>query len=458
MRISLLSIAIFMYTIQVSSQTIRSKIIDGKTKLPIPFATITTKDQKEGTISNDDGTFTLSLPANYGMNASIHIASLGYITSKRKIKEIPGVISLFPETIALESVFISDKKLTADEIISKTKNKLSSNYSKNQTTTSLIHIKTAEKTTINNLRIRLKQSSISEIDQNYIDSLISSYPKTLKYYNTATGTYLSSLYKSKLVLNTGTETYNKEAHKKAARIFRDFSETLKRSMLSNSKLKTKSGLISTTQHIDSIIRQNDYSFHEKCKYAIRRSFSYDLVREGYYLDILSKSRRYVFQRLQDTTIHTIPLYQIQFSPGRKGKFKGTLFINPSDYAIVKFNFENTKPLFKTNFLGYMDQENIYKGFTQFHKTADGVYHLQHGSLIFGKITGINKNLHLIEKNKKAIQKGQKIKLNVHSLISSLSSFEITISDKEPIQETFFNLTAENRDFTARFIATKDSVH
>ena len=69
--------ALAFSSICIQSQTISSKIVDGKTKIPIPYATIQF-GKNQGVISNEEGKFSFAIDSTTQKLDSIYITSLGY--------------------------------------------------------------------------------------------------------------------------------------------------------------------------------------------------------------------------------------------------------------------------------------------------------------------------------------------------------------------------------------------
>ena len=96
-----------------SSIEISGKIIDKKTKKPIPFISVGILNTSLGTAANQTGKFRLKLPDSY-IDSTIYFADLGY----KNLYKNNTLIKLEQEYISIEEVIIRNKN--PENIILKT--------------------------------------------------------------------------------------------------------------------------------------------------------------------------------------------------------------------------------------------------------------------------------------------------------------------------------------------------
>ena len=123
----LTSIVTFTFA-TAQTQTFSATVLDAKTQEPIPFATVQT-GKNTGTITNTEGVFSIILEETRAENDSIFISSMGY-GKKGILPEMiaDGVVLLKAETNELDSVFLTNNPLEAEEIIERVKENLITNY------------------------------------------------------------------------------------------------------------------------------------------------------------------------------------------------------------------------------------------------------------------------------------------------------------------------------------------
>ncbi len=103
-KILILHIYIILSTAILSSQNIKiyGNIIDAETKKPVPFANVFVKGTTNGTITDDNGFFTLETN-----NDSIWSSAIGYIVNKVSVKQkLPLKIFLSPEVYEIDEIKI----------------------------------------------------------------------------------------------------------------------------------------------------------------------------------------------------------------------------------------------------------------------------------------------------------------------------------------------------------------
>ena len=113
-----------------STKHFSGKIIDAKSKLPVPYAAINIGNTGKGIVSNQNGVFNLNLPPNY-IDSSLLILNLAYKNYKIKIsqlKDTNNIIELIPEFIPIEEVIIRNKD--PKEILYNFLNNIKYNYSR----------------------------------------------------------------------------------------------------------------------------------------------------------------------------------------------------------------------------------------------------------------------------------------------------------------------------------------
>lgn len=126
------SILILIYLISnsICGQNTADGIIKNiETNEPIPYVNIGILNRDKGTVSNENGEFTLEIPNEF-INDTIKISSLGYVTkvfiANEFIKTLKEnkTITLSEEIIELNEVVVSNKKLKEKVIGNKTKSKM----------------------------------------------------------------------------------------------------------------------------------------------------------------------------------------------------------------------------------------------------------------------------------------------------------------------------------------------
>lgn len=126
------SILILIYIISHSvfgQNKVEGIIKNTETDEPVPYVNIGILNRDKGTVSNENGEFTLEIPIEF-VNDTIKISSIGYETKIFIANEFINIvkenktISLSEKIIELNEVVVSNKKLKEKVIGNKTKSKM----------------------------------------------------------------------------------------------------------------------------------------------------------------------------------------------------------------------------------------------------------------------------------------------------------------------------------------------
>ena len=91
------------------------QIVDGKSKEPLPYATILFPQAAKGLYADRDGTFVV--PSEYSANDSISVSMLGYNTLHAKISDLTDPISLSEAPYNLQSIVVTPVKKKKSMIV-----------------------------------------------------------------------------------------------------------------------------------------------------------------------------------------------------------------------------------------------------------------------------------------------------------------------------------------------------
>ncbi|MCF8273618.1 MAG: DUF5686 and carboxypeptidase regulatory-like domain-containing protein [Flavobacteriaceae bacterium] len=449
-------------TISVQSQdAIKARIIDTTTQQTIPFATIAISNNS-GVISNDQGNFQLYLPKNISGKDSLVIQCLGYETKRLSALTFKdSIIFLKPKSIELEEVLISNKDYSVEEVIEKANQNLMINYDTNLTKSTLFY-RASYATNIIKHEVKLKKTSIPELNQKFIDSILNDMPK----YNDDHTEILANLYgkpgvieSQKLDIIKASHLYDKNKEITFNNYEERFNNILKKHVKRDSYFKIKSGIFGTKQDMDSTIfetkeqketnalleekkkeeQERKKNFLQYRKQSISRMQRNSFVFEDSYLNFLEKSNRYIFKIEDYSFLNDNFVYKISFTPKRKEDFKGTLYINTDDFAIVRVDYENTQPLKTFNLLGISFKDYLKKGTLIYAKNTNNKYALKYAEVENGNRFGIKRPLKIIEKNKHTSgrRKQNELTSDIHFILSNTNKKQLVIFENESISDTTF---------------------
>ncbi|PQB05296.1 carboxypeptidase-like regulatory domain-containing protein [Aureitalea marina] len=458
-------------TFGLRAQSYTARVVDSATSEPIPFATVIL-GKNAGVITNEEGVFSITADQREQISDSVYISSMGY--GKRGIwlgDAQEAVIRLPEQTYELKGVFLSANVLSVDEILEQVKANLDKNYAADMSRKK-IFFRQSDFSLMDKMDIEFKESSIEELNEELMDSIIKLIPRESSYYKEAVGDFYGDYRSQKLFVERAAELYDKDKDVSMDGISEKLETIFKENVKSDSYLKVKSGIFGTKIQLDSaraagnddatiqveVEDETDYSsFQKQIKWGIDELYEQLFFQEDSELDILSKSNRYKYELDGYTMIDNGPAYVLKFNPKGKKDFKGTMYVNVDDFAVVRLEFENVRPLSKFGLLGIRYRHNVYRGKMLFGKDETGAYSPRYLELEDGEVVGVDRPLKVIEKNKnvKGRRKQNELSLHFDMGVTSLSKYEMVVFETEGISKSDFQSAKENPKVKATYLSQYD---
>jgi len=455
--------------LSANAQSVSSKIIDSVTQKPIPYATVQWASNK-GAITNEEGRFSLLLQENTQETDSLFISCLGYESIARPLDSFDEpIIYMVPSAIELKEVLVSNKQYTADEIIDLVEENLEKNYNFGFTKKRLFFRKSSYQD-MKKRDFSLKKSTIKEFNERSIDSVINSLPRRTSYYTEILGDLYGDYDEEsqKLDLIKASELYDKNNMLSFENVEKKFNKILNANVKEDSYFKIKSGLFGTKVDADDLfeaeIDSSDVNaLNEKLKDTkkeeedrkknfakYRRNVLGKLMNQlpvvdGSDLNFIVKSRKYEYSLKDFTYLGSDAVYVIDFKPKGSADYKGTLYINSDDFALIRADFENVKSLKNFKLLGVSINSFLHRGKVIFSKDNDSRYSLSYLESEEGNRVGFKRPLKIIELNKKVKgrNKQNEFSAKIDMLFSNIEKNEVVVFDTENMSESKFESFTEN---------------
>lgn len=486
MKYCLASIFCFIsFTLLFSQESISAKLIDSTTQKPIPFATISYA-KKSGVISNSDGNFQIHFKTKLSKFDSVFISCLGYKTKKFPALNFTNqVISLSQKSIELDEVLVSNKNYSVDNIIKKTYENLGNNYDFEYNRSRLFYRESYFNRVTKN-SIKVKESTIPEFNQKFIDSIMSIMPKESDDYTEILADLYTKTYpeeSKKLDIIKASHLYDKKKEVSFDGLEKRFNDIFKKHIKRDSYFKIKSGIFGTKEAIDSSFfdsadakkqkeKEKTDAFIEEQKkkeqqrkknfLKHRKNTIYNLERSSFvfedsHLNFLEKPKKYMFELLDYIFLNGEFVYKISFQPKRSADYKGMLYINTDDFAIIRVDYENVKPLRNFRLLGVSYQEKLHRGTLIYAKNDLDKYTLKYAESETGNSFGIKRPLKIIEKNKnvKGRRKQNELSTDLHFIISNSTKKELVVFESKTINKTVYDVFEEKPNVTPTYLSVYD---
>jgi len=474
--ISLLSI------LNLQAQSISSILVDGNTKAPIAYASVILKN-KQGVISNEEGSFTLQLEGLIKATDSLFISCMGYESMRFSLLEVRDSIFIQGRAILLNEVIVSNKKFTAEEIVEKVQEAMAKNYPQ-LLSAKKVFFRTSETQNLNKMDVDFKKSSIDELNKILIDSVMDQIPKKGFFYTEVladlTGDYTTKNQKINII--KASKLYDKNNSVNIEGLEKKFNKILQENIKKDSYLKIKSGWISSkvtpddlffekkkidssnTAALDSLAAAKKKSdLAEKTNFANYRKGRMGRLFEGLFFnedspfDFFFKEGRYKISLEDFTYMGSIPVYKLRFLSKGRSDYNAVIYINADDFAVVRMDFKNAEPLKKINLLGFSYLEYLNEGKAFFVKTEGLGYTLSYLEEISANKVGIKRPIKIVEKNKfaKGRRKQNELIVDIEFEINSQNKNELVVFSQIPIKPEDFKALKEKNQILPTYLPAYD---
>ena len=447
-----------LISFNLKAQSKKIKIIDSISFEPVPFATIFFSNNN-GIISDEDGLFEL-IPEQYSKKDSLFVSSMGFEPKQFSLDIFnDSIIRLIPKTISLKNVVVTNNQLSSNEIIDSVKLYIDKNYNFNITENKLFFRQEFNQE-LKKFKLNKFKSTIKDLTAESMDRMTDNLPKkskneleSLSYY------YVNSnidVPKIKLIKSRRTNDDNESDLSKS--LGDKLEKSLRENLKSNSYFKIRSGWLPfsgdlTFNGLWEIDSTNQDQLNKLKEEEIKRKENFSIGQKGRIqsvylksffnpnsdLNFILKSKNYIFSDPELTYLGNELVYVIECYPKRGDKYKGTIYVNSDDYAVVRIDYENIKPLSKFKLLGVSFSSNLEKGRMVFSKFENEKYSLSYYQNSRGNKISIKRPFKIIEKNKfvKGRKKQNQISAKLDFASSSIYNTELQVFRVRSIEETQF---------------------
>ena len=468
-RIINLSLLLVVFcSFYTKAQVINSKILDSITQEPIPYVTI--QLNKRGVISNEEGRFSFLLDDNIKVTDSIIISCIGFKTISKSLNQFKdSVIYLSPKAIELKEIVLTNKRFTAEEIIDKVRENMDKNYNFDLTKKRMFFRESNHQNFVKS-NYTLEKSTIDALNKSFLDSVMQSVPKNNSYYTEI----LCDLYgnfnkeKQKMDLIKASELYDKNMEVSFTALEDKFNKIIEENVKTDSYFKIKSGVFGDKVEMDEIIgakvdstdaeelkkkleEEKKREADKKVNFANYRKSSFtNMMNDLFFqektdINFFRKSGKYDFKVLELTYLGDDVVYVLEFIPKGSADYKGTFYVNSDNFAIIRLDYENVKPIKNFRLLGISYKTFLTKGKMIFSKEKDDRYSLQYLEKEIASRFGIQRPLKIIEKNKnvKGRRKQNELFVKLDMAITGRNKYEVVIFDTENVTASEFDGFKEN---------------
>lgn len=405
-----------------NAQQVTGRILDSETNESIPYATI--RVGETDLISNDDGYFTLS-GENANESALLSISFIGYGPQKMSVSQLKSnnnIIKLALVSYDIGGVYVSNEKPDPKEVMKLVNENLSKNYTASdyqytvftRTSTSFkpkkfdfeikksTGLSKSDLKEINNEVKSLTSKMMSSPSKEFTDKLMTLY----KSSSSGKAEYKLDLIKATQLRDESRSTNFDDLEKQGINVFHKVMDTTK-------FYRIKSGLIGSR---DTISFSKEYNQKKKSKKdtkeennrlkGAKNSLTNFLSGNSFLgkdLEFVKNTDIYTYTYVEATYLGDDLVYVIDFKPRKnKAKYEGRLYINESDYAVVRADYKlgKGKKLESLNLkllLGIKVAENVHNGVVLYKKNKhNDTYYLHYASEESGQYFYLHRPIKFIE--------------------------------------------------------------
>ena len=453
----------------VLAQEISLQLRDSLSGETIPFATVMT-NFGENAISNEEGLFRLIKEASFTPEDSLFISCMGFKPFGEALEELKdSIILLTPKAIELNAVILSQNNLTAEQVVKKALQKAGEKYDLSLSRKTFFLRESFYQRWVQR-DLKVKKASIKEFKQAFWDSLFKSIPIKDDWHTESYGELYGdwSDKQQKLVLKRAVELADTVNEKGYELVQNKITTVLDQNVKENSYFKFKSGIFSTKVDRDEVIEQpkdstqtvqveekeeekfpEEEAFYRGRRNRLKGIFTSLIKRDRMDISVLDKSHLYDYEIVNFTYMEGTPVYIIRFQPkGKKGKFKGTLYIEADQYSLIQLDYENVRSVRDFSLLGLSFNAYGRKVQLKFDRFQGEKYQLQYVNIESKFRTGIDRPIKILEKNKyvRGSRKQNELSGKIHFKLDQKSHLTLVIFNSEKVSPQSFENLEETKLF------------
>lgn len=447
MRI-LLIFLVFGFTAAINAQE-TVVLLDQETNKGVPYANVQYGDT-QGVLTNEEGAFTL--PGQLDGTTNLTISSLGYTTKTLAKKEVGDTLFLAPSSIALSEVFLSNKELNAEEIVERIMDNIDENY-----VTSLskkrFFLRSSFNDDIKKLDVALEESTIEEIDQDFVDYTVQRIPRFVDSYREYLGDIYGDDNDQKIKLIKVANLYNPTEDEALNDVTTTIERILKENLGEDTYIKVKSGLIGFKRDQEEVMNQlepEQMSPEERAKDSIeklerRREYANEKIEKAFNqlfwkndaeLDVFQKTRKYNFEIEGVTQFGEEMAYVITFSPEKKADYAGKMYVNTNDYGVYRLEYHNVRELGSFKLFGVSNKNELNTGKMIFKKNSDQKYTPQYIEFKIAHTFGVDRPFKFLIKKGSWIwnKRLKEVEVEVDAVATNSYKTQVVVYEETPISE------------------------
>ncbi|MCK5822127.1 MAG: carboxypeptidase-like regulatory domain-containing protein [Bacteroidales bacterium] len=465
-------LGLLCFSIPLSAQQqISGLIIDAATEKPMLFVNIAVVGSTYGTVSNQNGEFTLNLE-KITQTDSIAFHFIAYETLTKSVIDLTDgmTIKMKEKPVKFRTIAIIANPYNPKELIKKALERKEENYPSIAQKREVFK-RSNNASYINTFELSLKKSTVPDIDENLVNEMVDSIPK----YNRSYTDHLYTLY---TIPADSAKTKNKvEGIKKVILKEDDGGELDRISMIltelfdtqTNDKtfLKYKTGpFFFRESHVQVSIADDDSIALAKRKQDSlflrnkEKLYVLDEDLNWWSWDFIQKPNRYKYHNDGIIGIGGEDAYALSFTGIVRANYQGMIYISIDTYAIlrIEYSLKARKKEKGIKLLGVNYNEEEDAGLLLYEKDEYG-YFLKYSMSQNANRYGVKRPFEIIRKEKRfpLNKKLYEIALNMNLQGFQESCFETLVVFREEFNKENFEAIQERGVKPERITSHSDSI-
>lgn len=454
-----------------AQQQVRGHIIDAATDIPMSFVNIAVVGSTYGTVSNQNGEFTISLDKiNHTDSIAFHY--IGYKTITIEVNDLTDgmTLKMKGKPVKFRTIAIIANPYNPKELIKKALERKEENYPRMAQKREVFK-RSNNASYINTFDLSLKKSTIPDIDENLVNEMVDSIPK----YNRSYTDHLYTLY---TIPADSAKTKNKvEGIKKVIlkeddggeldRISKVLTELFDTQTDDKTFLKYKTGPFSFREsHVQVSVSEDDSTAltkKEQDSLFLRNKESLYVLDEDlnwWNWDFIQKPNRYKYQNNGIIGIGGEDAYSLSFTGIVGADYHGMIYISIETYAIlrIEFSLKERKKEKGIKLLGVNFNEEEDAGLLLYEKDKFG-YFMKYSMRKSANRYGVKRPFEIIRKEKRfpLNKKLHEIALDMNLQGFQESCFETLVVFREKFNKEIFEAIQERGVKPERITSHSDSI-
>ncbi len=441
-------VLLLLFSFSTAAYSQRITVLDSSSQEPIPFVHV--YDGNKGVIASATGAFYWQ--SNAG--DSISLSCMGYATKTIGVDQLKDSLFLMPEALALAPIVVSNRSLTAIEIMARVLENTPNNMDF-RLSSSEVFVEYKKFYETQKMDIDITKSTITELDQTFVDEILQEMPKNVESTNYTQSKWLRDsggleLHKLEVILAANLKDSLAEAS--YASLEETVEGILKKRIKKDSYFKVKSGpLISVkvdndnAREVDSIakdsLKATPQDFAKRQLGMLKRRVNTLLFSEkNWALPFLEKPDKYTLTNEGIIYDQRVPTYKLRFTSKKRKDYSGYLLVDVVDFGVHKISYHHNKHALRIKLLGLFYEKRLDNRTYVFVKNQLNKYTLYQIKEEEKFTYGLKRPIKIIEKNKmvKGRNRQNVLAMDVNMRMKEVNKANIFFNSFTPISKKEFD--------------------